>query len=81
MGDEPRITAVLLTATDGTASARLRGCIQGSDLQEHLDRSNAAARELELLTPRWVRRCPTDNRSVHDIAADLLPLIGWTQTN
>ncbi|UKA63384.1 ATPase [Arthrobacter sp. FW306-04-A] len=78
MGDEPRITAVLLTATDETSSARLRGRIQGSDLQEHLDRSNTAARELDLLTPQWVHRCPTDNRSVHDIAADLLRLIGWT---
>lgn len=77
MGDEPRITAVLLTATDGTSSARLRGRIQGSDLLEHLDRGNAAARELELLTPEWVHRCPTDNRSVQDIAAALLPLTGW----
>jgi hypothetical protein len=80
MGDEPRITAVLLTATDATSSTRLRGRIQGGDLQEHLDRSNAAARELELLTPQWVHRCPTDNRSVQDIAGDLLSLTGWTAT-
>ena len=78
MGDEPSITAVLLTATDETSSDRLRGRIQGSDFQEHLDRSVAAARELELRTPRWVHRCPTDNRSVQAIAADLLPLTGWT---
>ncbi len=78
MGDEPRITGVLLTATDVTASARLRGRIQGSDLQEHLARSSAAARELELLTPGWVHRSPTDNRSVKDIAASLLMLTGWS---
>ncbi|MFK4298089.1 ABC-type glutathione transport system ATPase component [Arthrobacter sp. GAS37] len=78
MGDEPRIIAVLLTATDETASTYLRGRIQGSDLQEHLDRGNTAARELELLTPDWVHRVPTDNRSVQDIATDLLPLIGWS---
>jgi ABC-type glutathione transport system ATPase component len=78
MGDEPRITAVLLTATDETSSARLRRRIQGSDFQDHRDRSNAAARELELLTPRWVHRRPTDNRSVQDIASELLPLTGWT---
>ena len=77
MGDEPKITAVLLTATDETSSARLRGRSQGSDLQGHLDRSNAAARELQLLVPRWVHRRPTDNRSVQDIAADLLTLTGW----
>jgi hypothetical protein len=29
MGDEPKITAVLLTATDETASARLRTRSQG----------------------------------------------------
>lgn len=80
MGDEPRITAVLLTATDETSSARLRGRIQGSNVQDHIDRSNSAARELELRTPRWVHRRPTDNRSVQDIAADLLPLTGWTAT-
>jgi hypothetical protein len=78
MGDVPRITAVLLTATDETSSARLRGRIQGSDFLEHLDRSKAAARELELLTPEWVHRCPTDNRSVREITADLLALTGWT---
>lgn len=78
LGDEPRITAVLLTATDETSSARLRGRIQGSDFQEHLNRSNTAAGELEHRTPPWVHRVPTDNRSVQDIAADLLPLIGWT---
>lgn len=78
MGDEPRITAVLLTATDATSSTRLRGRVQGSDLQDHLDRSSAAARELELLTPQWVQRCRTDNRSVQDIAGDLLSLTGWT---
>lgn len=77
MGDEPRITAVLLRATDATASARLRGRIQGSDLNDHLLRSNAAALELELLTPGWVHRIPTDDRSVRDIATDLLPLTGW----
>lgn len=78
MGDEPGITAVLLTATDETSSARLRGRIQGSDFQEHLDHSNASARELELRTPGWVHRVPTDDRSVQDIAGDLLPLTGWT---
>jgi hypothetical protein len=78
MGDDPKVTAVLLTGTDETAAARLRGRIQGSDLQEHLDRGNAAARELEALTPDWVHRVPTDNRSIQEIAGDLLPLTGWT---
>ena len=77
MGDDPKITAVLLTATDETARARLIGRVQGSDLQDHLDRSNTAARALDIQTPVWVHRRPTDNRSVIDIAADLMPLTGW----
>ncbi|UZX04779.1 adenylyl-sulfate kinase [Arthrobacter sp. CDRTa11] len=77
MGDGPKVTAVLLTATDETASARLRIREQGSDLQAHLERSNDAAGELERLTPDWVHRRPTDNRSVQDIAAGILPLTGW----
>ena len=77
MGDDPHITAVLLTANDETASARLRGRLLGSDLQDHLDRSTAAAAELDLHTPPWVHRRATDNRSVSDIAADILPLTGW----
>lgn len=77
MGDDPRIKAVLLTANDETSSTRLRGRNRGSDLQDHLDRSVKAARELELLTPSWVHRCPTDNRSIQDVAADLLSFTAW----
>lgn len=77
MGDSPRISAVLLTANDETSSARLRGRSQGSDLQEHLDRSSISARELEVATPQWVHRCSTDNRRVQDIAAEILSLTGW----
>lgn len=77
MGDSPRINAVLLTANDETSSARLRGRSQGSDLQEHLDRSSISARELEFATPQWVHRCSTDNRRVQDIAAEILSLTGW----
>lgn len=77
MGDRPKINAVLLTANDDTSSSRLRGRNLGSDLQGHLDRSNTAARDLELTTPQWVHRCPTDNRSLQDIAVNLLSLTGW----
>ncbi|WP_269994953.1 hypothetical protein [Arthrobacter sp. B2a2-09] len=36
------------------------------------------ALELELLTPDWVQRVPTDDRSDQDTAGDLLPHTGWT---
>ncbi|WP_426976945.1 ATPase [Pseudarthrobacter sp. O4] len=77
MGDGPRITAVLLTSTDETAHARLRGRIQGVDLLEHINRSSTRARELEALTPSWVHRITTDGRSVEDVASELHALIGW----
>lgn len=77
MGDEPRITAVLLTSTDETAHARLRGRVQNDDLLEHINHSNARSRELESLTPSWVHRIATDGRSVKDIASELHALIAW----
>lgn len=79
MGDGPRVTAVLLTASDTVAAARLRGRIQGSDLQAHLARGDAAAADLEARTPEWVSRCPTDGRTVAEVAAGLLSLTGWTE--
>lgn len=80
MGDEPKIVAVLLTSTDDTAYARLAGRIEGNELLQHSLRSNAKARELESLTPNWVHRIATDNRSVQDIASELQALTGWTGT-
>lgn len=77
MGDEPRVVAVLLTATDETAHARLGRRIQGADLLEHIKRSNARARELESLTPDWVHRLVTDDRSVTEVATELRSIIGW----
>lgn len=77
MGDDPAVTAVLLTASDETTSQRLGGRIQGSDLQEHVDRSYAAARELDTSTPEWVHRFATDNRSVKETALELISLTGW----
>lgn len=78
MGDQPRMTAVLLTSTDETAHARLKGRVQSDDLVEHSNRSNARARELELLTPDWVHRIATDGRNVHSVAMELHTLINWS---
>lgn len=78
MGDEPKVAAVLLTATDETAHARLGRSSEGTDLLEHIKRSNARARELESLTPDWVHRLVTDGRSVIDVATELRSIIGWS---
>lgn len=77
MGDEPRVAAVLLTATDETAHARLGRRSEGTDLLEHIKRSNVRACELESLTPDWVHRLATDGRSVIDVATELRSIIGW----
>ncbi len=46
MGDQPKATAVLLTATDASALERLRRREVGSDLDAHVERSTAAAARL-----------------------------------
>lgn len=78
MGDDPRVTAVLLTADDVTARHRLAKREIGTALDWHIERSDIAARELEQLSPNWVHRIPTDGRSVADIAAQIIGLTGWT---
>lgn len=77
MGDDPRVTAVLLTASDTTARERLAQREIGTALQRHVDRSNVAARELDQLCPSWVRRVATDGRTVADIATEIIDLTGW----
>jgi ABC-type glutathione transport system ATPase component len=77
MGDEPEVTAVLLTARDATAVERLRRREVGSGLDAHVARSRAAARRLQEAAPSWVRRVGTDDRTVPDIAAEIIALSGW----
>jgi hypothetical protein len=78
MGDGPRTTAALLTATDSTARRRLSAREIGSALERHLDRSKVAARRLEQDAPAWVTRVVTDGRSVPEIASELIRLTGWS---
>jgi hypothetical protein len=78
MGDEPMVTAVLLTATDETARTRLGVRIEGTDLAEHIERSNDRARELDALTPGWVPRLSTDGCNVSEVAKRLRSILGWS---
>jgi hypothetical protein len=77
MGDDPRVTAVLLTATDATARERLGRREIGSALDWQVDRSNQVAEELDDFAPDWVHRVQTDGRSVADISEELVGLTGW----
>lgn len=77
MGDDPRVTAVLLTADDATARQRLARREIGTALEVHVERSDRAARELAEHSPEWVRRIATDGRPVPEIAAEIITLTGW----
>jgi hypothetical protein len=77
MGDEPRVHAVLLTASDATAHARLARRELGGGYELHVARSDIAARSLEASVPQWVHRVATDGRMVAAIAAEVVALTGW----
>jgi len=79
MGGGPRITAVLLTASDEAARGRLAAREIGSQLDVHLSRSAAMARRLAEETPSWVVRVPTDGRSVVSIARDVVAATQWAR--
>ncbi len=77
MGGHPRITAVLLTSTDETASARLSAREIGSQLAAHVHRSSAMVRRLDEEAPSSVARVPTDGRDVISIARDVVAMTRW----
>lgn len=77
MGDDPLVTAVLLTSSDATARERLARREIGTALQRHVERSAAAARSLDELAPASVHRIHTDGRTVSELAASVLALTGW----
>jgi hypothetical protein len=77
MGGHPRITAVLLTSTAETASARLSAREIGSQLDAHVHRSSTMARRLDKEAPSSVVRVPTDGRDVISIARDVVAATRW----
>jgi hypothetical protein len=77
MGDNPRVTAVLLVCSDATARQRLAEREIGSALLAHVERGRVAARKLEQAAPSWVHRVNTDDRAIPDIAAEIVRLTGW----
>ena len=79
MGDDPKVVAVLLTCTDTTARQRLGQREIGSTLDQHLVSSAEMAALLETGSPRWLHRIATDDRSVSEVAADIIDLTGWLQ--
>lgn len=75
LGSHVRPFAALLTATDRTVSDRLAQREIGTALAEHLERSSAAAARLD--AESTAHRVATDDRSVTDIATEILAKAGW----
>jgi hypothetical protein len=78
MGDDPRVTGVLLTCSDATARQRLAQREIGSALNSHVERSAQMARMLDRGAPAWVHRVATDARTVADIASEVISLTAWS---
>jgi deoxyadenosine/deoxycytidine kinase len=79
IGDNPQVTAVLLTCSDTTARQRLAQREIGSELDSHVERSGLMAARLDHRAPAWVHRVATDSRPVTAIAAEIITLTGWTE--
>jgi gluconate kinase len=73
----PRVTRVLLTASDATVEERLTARELGSELEQQLRRSQFMARHLEEHAADGTRRVATDGRRIGDIAADVVAATGW----
>ncbi|WP_329455543.1 hypothetical protein [Streptomyces sp. NBC_01497] len=77
MGDGVRLVRVLLTASDRTAGARLRGRERGSELAAEVANSARTARLLAARAPADAVRVATDGRSLGEIAREVLTATGW----
>jgi hypothetical protein len=77
MGDEPKVTGVLLTSSDEVAEQRLFQREIGGGLEYAVGRSHEAALGLEAEAPPEVSRLDTDGRSVTDLAVEIIQLTGW----
>nr|WP_210768297.1 ATPase [Cellulomonas humilata] len=77
MGDSPRITGVLLTASDEVVDARLAARESGEELAAHVERSARAARRLQADAPSWMPRIATDERTPAEVARTVADLLAW----
>jgi cytidylate kinase len=77
MGGDVLVTDVLLTASDETARSRLSLREVGSTLEQHVERSDAAALKLDASAGGSVHRVTTDEREVTAIARQIIALAGW----
>ena len=74
---EVRFVGVLLTASETTRVSRLSRREVGSDVDRHLRSTRRMADHLERRAPEWVTRLPTDDRTVTEVAQEVIALSGW----
>lgn len=77
MGDDPKITAVLLDVSDEVMRQRLTLRESGLSLERHLQRNAERRERLDRDAPAWVHRVKTDGKTLDQLAAELGQLTGW----
>ncbi|OBC17196.1 hypothetical protein A5784_24655 [Mycobacterium sp. 852013-50091_SCH5140682] len=80
IGTNPNVTAILLTCTDATARHRLSQREIGSALARHLASSVDMGTRLQTSAAASAHRIPTDDRTVADIAGEIINLTGWQKS-
>ncbi|MGP5083062.1 ATPase, partial [Corynebacterium variabile] len=77
LGEQTKVTSVLLQASDKTTEERLGRREQGDSLRDHVARSARAARFLDARSPRAAHRITTDTLEPDDIAEEIIQILGW----
>jgi cytidylate kinase len=75
-----RLLGVLLTASEATRIQRLADREIGTDLDRHLASTRRMAERLARESPQWVVRVATDDRTVPEIAQEVIEHSGWHET-
>lgn len=72
-----QMTGCLLTATQATREERLHRRELGSELDRHLWSTRDVAQRLDREAPDWVKRVNAGERSVSQIAAEIVDAAAW----
>jgi hypothetical protein len=78
MGDNPRVTAVMLNCSDSTAHRRLTGREKGTELMRHIQRSDLNGPRAQPARSPLGPPPGTDDRTISDLAAEIISLASWT---
>ncbi len=77
MGDDPKVIAVLLDVSDEVMQKRLSQRESGLSLERHLQRNAERRNHLEINAPAWVHRVQTNEKTLDQLAAEVVQLTGW----